>query len=244
MGALLEVRGVRRRVGGVDILAGVDLEVAPGTLTALIGPNGAGKTTLFDILCGLVAPTAGSVRFDGQEITRWPPHRRCALGIGRTFQVSRLFPGLPALDNVLVGVTFGRRGREPAARRRARAAHLLEVVGLAQRAHAPARDLSLGEQKRLELACALAGRPRLLLLDELASGLSPRGRAEVIGFYGRLRARGVTILAIEHSFRLLLDLADRVLVLDQGRLVAAGPPREVLGSPAVAEAYWGEDAPE
>lgn len=238
--ARLEISRVSMRFGGLAALRDVSLVVEPHALVALLGPNGSGKTTLFEIVCGLLRPTSGRVRFDGVELTGLPPHRIARLGIGRTFQVARLFPGLSALDNVLVGVTFGRpRPPDRAARRRA-AERLLETVGLAHKAATPARELSLGEQKRLELACALALEPRLLLLDELASGLPPRGREEVIRFYGRLRARGLTIFAIEHSVRVLADLADRLVVLDDGAVVADGPPREVLASHRLAEAYLGE----
>jgi ABC-type branched-subunit amino acid transport system ATPase component len=246
---LLSLRGVEQHVGGLRILDGVDLEVPARSLVALVGPNGAGKTTLFEVVSGLARPTGGRVHFDGQDITGLPPSRIARLGIGRTFQTARPFPGLAVLDNVLVGVTFGfggsggrpGRSRLTARARRRQAEHLTEVVGLHDRRFAAARALSLGEQKRLELALALAIEPRLLLLDELSSGLSPRGREEVIRFYGRLRERGLTILAIEHSLAILAELADAVVVLDQGRVVAAGPPREVLAAPEVQEAYFGEE---
>ncbi len=237
---MLELDRVSKRYGGLYALREVSLTIEPGSLVAVLGPNGAGKTTLFDIVSGLTRPTAGAVRFDGADLTRLPPHRIAALGIGRTFQIARLFPELPALDNVLVGVTFGRR-RRPASERRRHAERLLELVGLHDRPAARAEELSLGQQKRLELACALGPEPRLLLLDELSSGLPPRGREEVIRFYGRLRARGLTILAIEHSFGVLSELADRVVVLDQGEVVADGQPAEVLRSSRVREAYLGDD---
>lgn len=250
MPPLLELDRVSKRFGGLEALRGVSLTVAAGSLVAVIGPNGAGKTTLFEIISGLERPSAGRVRLDGTDVTGFPPHRLAALGIGRTFQIARLFPELSALDNVLVGVTFGRgehgerghrHGREE---RHHRADRLLEIVGLRDRATAPARTLSLGEQKRLELAVALGPEPRLLLLDELTSGLPPRGREEVVRFYGRLRERGLTVVAIEHSFRVLTELADRVVVLDQGELVADGPPRDVLAAPHVVAAYLGEDGEE
>jgi branched-chain amino acid transport system ATP-binding protein len=258
---LLAARGIERHVGGFRILDGVDLEVPPRSLVALVGPNGAGKTTLFDVLSGLVRPTAGRVVLDGHDITGLPPWRIARLGIGRTFQTARPFSDLAVIDNVLVGVTFGfggsgrpggtgaprgpggrqDRARPTARARRQQAERLTEMVGLHDRRGAAARTLSLGEQKRLELALALALEPRLLLLDELSSGLSPRDREEVIRFYGRFREQGLAILAIEHSLAVLAELADLVVVLDQGRVAAAGPPREVLGSPRVQEAYFGEE---
>lgn len=240
MPSLLELDRLTKRYGGLHALRQVSFAVAEGALVALLGPNGAGKTTVFDITSGLVRPTAGTVRFEGASLVGLSPHRIAALGIGRTFQIARLFPALPVLDNVLVGVTFGRRPRRGADARR-HAERLLEVVGLHDKAATPARALSLGEQKRLELACALGPEPRLLLLDELASGLPPRGRQEVVRFYGRLRERGLTVIAIEHSFSVLLEVADRVLLLDQGELMADGPTREVLASPRVTQAYFGEE---
>ncbi len=243
MAPLLAIGRVSQRFNGVEALRGIDLAVEAGALVALVGPNGAGKTTLFEIITGLIRPTSGTVRFDDIDVTGAPPHRIARLGIGRTFQIARLFPALSLLDHVLVAVTFGRAGRLSRDTRILRAERLLETVGLGDKAAARARELSLGEQKRLELACALGAEPRLLLLDELASGLPPSGRVEVIRFYGRLRERGLTIVAIEHSLGVLGELADRVVVLEQGQVVASGPPREVLGSPRVAEAYLGEEEP-
>jgi ABC-type branched-subunit amino acid transport system ATPase component len=236
----LELDRVTVRYGGLEALREVSFAVEPGSLVALVGPNGAGKTTVFDVVSGLVRPASGAVRLDGRDVTGRPAHHLAALGIGRTFQIARLFPGLPVLDNVLVGVTFGRRPAESGAERRRHARRLLEVVGLEAKATAPAATLSLGEQKRLELAVALAPEPRLLLLDELAAGLPPRGRAEVVRFYARLRERGLTVVAIEHGAGLLGELADRVVVLDQGAVVANGPAGAVLAMPRVVEAYLGD----
>ena len=240
----LELVRVSKRYGGLYALREVSLAVEPGSLVALLGPNGAGKTTLFDVVTGLSRPSAGTVSFGGANLTRLAPHRIAALGIGRTFQIARLFPALSVLDNVLVGVTFGGGGSRPRrapGERQRQAERLIELVGLEDKRAARAAQLSLGEQKRLELACALGPEPRLLLLDELASGLPPRGRAEVVRFYGRLRARGLTVVAIEHSFGLLGELADRVVVLDQGVVVADGRPAEVLASSRVLEAYLGDE---
>ncbi|MFQ5899113.1 MAG: ABC transporter ATP-binding protein [Candidatus Methylomirabilia bacterium] len=228
--------------GGLLALRGVEITVEAHQLVGLLGPNGSGKTTLFNILSGLLHPTAGEAWFKGIRITHSPPWELARLGIGRTFQIARPFLNLTALDNVLAGITFRGQHRYARARdRRREAERLLAVVGLIDKADTPARALSLGERKRLELALALSTRPTLLLLDELASGLSPNGREEVIRFYGRLRERGLTIFAIEHSFRVLAQVADRLLVLDQGALVADGRPGDVLSSARVVEAYLGED---
>ncbi len=239
---LLEGRGLSMAFGGLLALRGVDVVVEEHQLIGLLGPNGSGKTTLFNILCGLLRPTAGEVWFKGKRLTHRAPWELARLGIGRTFQIPRLFAHLTVLNNVLVGVTFRAEHRHRRAHdRRAEAERLLATVGLADKAGAQAFELSLGETKRLELALALSTRPTLLLLDELASGLSPKGREEVIRFYGRLRERGLTILAIEHSFRVLAEVADWLMVLDQGAVVASGHPEAVLGSPRVVEAYLGEE---
>ena len=240
--ALLESRGISKAFAGLLALRGVDLAIEERELVGLIGPNGSGKTTLFNVISGLLRPTAGEVWFRGRRITLANRRERSRLGIGRTFQIARPFARLSVLDNVLVGITFRsrvRRGGLPDRQREAE--RLLETVGLADKGERQARELSLGETKRLELALALSTRPTLLLLDELASGLSPKGREEVIRFYGRLRERGLTIFAIEHSFRVLAQVADRLIVLDQGAVVAEGPPEAVLGAPRVSEAYLGEE---
>ncbi|MFQ5829920.1 MAG: ABC transporter ATP-binding protein [Candidatus Methylomirabilia bacterium] len=239
---LLEGRGLFMAFGGLSVLRGIDITVEEQQLVALLGPNGSGKTTLFNILSGLLRPTAGEVWFKGRRITNAAPWELARLGIGRTFQIPRPFPHLTAWENVLAGVTFRVRHRYSRGRdRRNEAERLLTMVGLIDKAGERALALSLGERKRLELALALSTRPTLLLLDELASGLSPKGREEVIRFYGQLRNRGLTVFAIEHSFRVLAQVADRLLVLDQGSIVADGHPRVVLTSPRVAEAYLGED---
>jgi len=223
-------------------LRGVDVAVEDRQVVGLLGPNGSGKSTLFNVLGGLLMPTTGEVWFRGLRVTGKPPWVMGRLGVGRTFQIPRPFAGLSALDSVLVGVTFRRRDRyRRAADRRREAERLLALVGISDKAGALATELSLGEMKRLELAVALSSRPTFLFLDELASGLSPRGREEVLLFYARLRERGLTIFAIEHSFGVLARVADRMLVLDQGQIVAEGPPAAVLASPRVAEAYLGEE---
>lgn len=237
---LLEARGISVRFGGLAALDSVDVTIGEGEIVGLLGPNGSGKTTLFNVLCGLLRPVAGEVRFLARPITGLAPWRIARLGIGRTFQIPRPFPRLTVFDNVRVGVTFGPHPAAGAERTR-EVERLLTTVGLADRAQAPARALSLGEMKRLELAIALSARPALLLLDELASGLSPRGREDVIRFYARLRKRGLTIFAIEHSLAVLQEVTDRLILLDRGAVVAEGRPAAVFASRELAAAYLGDE---
>lgn len=239
---VLEGRGISMAFGGLLALRGVDVAIEEHQVVGLLGPNGSGKSTLFNVMSGLLRPTAGEVWFRGRRVTGRPPWVMGRLGVGRTFQIPRPFAGLSVFESVLIGVTFRGRDRyRRAADRRSEAERLLALVGLADKSGARAIELSLGQMKRLELAVALSSRPGFLLLDELASGLSPRGREEVLLFYGRLRERGLTVFAIEHSFSVLARVADRMLVLDQGQIVADGPPPAVLASPRIAEAYLGEE---
>lgn len=239
---VLEGRGISMAFGGLLALRGVDVAIEEHQVVGLLGPNGSGKSTLFNVMSGLLRPTAGEVWFRGRRVTGRPPWVMGRLGVGRTFQIPRPFAGLSVFESVLIGVTFRSRDRyRRAADRRSEAERLLALVGLADKSGARAIELSLGQMKRLELAVALSSRPGFLLLDELASGLSPRGREEVLLFYGRLRERGLTVFAIEHSFSVLARVADRMLVLDQGQIVADGPPAAVLASPRIAEAYLGEE---
>ncbi|HEV8457439.1 MAG TPA: ABC transporter ATP-binding protein [Methylomirabilota bacterium] len=239
---VLEGRGISMAFGGLLALRGVDVAIEEHQVVGLLGPNGSGKSTLFNVMSGLLRPTAGEVWFRGRRVTGRPPWVMGRLGIGRTFQIPRPFAGLSVFESVLIGVTFRGHDRyRRAADRRSEAERLLALVGLADKSSARAIELSLGQMKRLELAVALSSRPGFLLLDELASGLSPRGHEEVLLSYGRLRERGLTIFAIEHSFSVLARVADRMLVLDQGQIVADGPPAAVLASPRIAEAYLGEE---
>jgi branched-chain amino acid transport system ATP-binding protein len=242
--ALCEAVGLARRFGGIMALQDVMLSLEPATIVAVIGPNGSGKTTLFNLLAGQLQPTAGAVRWRGRDITAWPPHRRCRAGINRTFQVARPFRDLTLAENVAVGVLYGAPGQ--GARRRAdalgRAQALLKEVGLVAKAASPARTLSLGELKRLELAMALSTRPELLLVDEVLAGQSPSSAQEILRHLGRLRFQGVSICLVEHRLKALLPVADRVVALHQGRIIADGKPEVVMRSPAVLEAYLGEPA--
>jgi len=238
--ALLEVRDLTKRFDGLVALDGVSFQVAPQEIVGLLGPNGSGKTTLINVVAGRWPPTAGHVFFAGQEITGRPAHELCRMGIARTFQTVRPFDHLSVLDNVALGVIFGRPKRVPLEKAREEARTLLERVDLTDKAEDLAGTLSMGQRKRLELARALATRPRLLLLDEVGAGLTPAGGIALRHLLARLRDEGLTILGVEHALHALADIADRLIVLHNGRIVAEGPPEEVLARSEVVEVYMGE----
>ncbi|MEV7628754.1 ABC transporter ATP-binding protein [Actinoplanes sp. NPDC089786] len=253
-GAALTVSGASRAFGGVFAVRDADLAVAPGELRAVIGPNGAGKSTLFGLIGGQLAPDAGSVLLDDLRIDRLPAHRRARLGVGVVFQAARVFPGMTTLENVMVGAHATTRAgflaaafRLPAHRReereiRERAADCLRRTGLEDWAHRPAEELPLGQQRALQLARALCGRPRLLLLDEPASGLRTAERERLADLVEDLRGDGLTILLVEHDVAFVMRLADRVTVLDLGRVIADGTAAEIRADPRVVGAYLGTAA--
>jgi ABC-type branched-subunit amino acid transport system ATPase component len=248
---LLELRGVERVFGGVRAVDGASFAIAEGEVHGLIGPNGAGKTTLLNLVSGLLRPTAGTIALAGHRIDGAPPHRIAARGVTRTYQNIRLFPALSALENVLVGEHLVRRAPlwrrlvlHPAARReeadaREVARALLARVGLEGRAAERAAALSYGEQRRVEIARALAARPRLLLLDEPTAGMHPGEVASIAALIGEVARGGTAVLLVEHNVKLVLDVCRRVTVLDFGKVIAGGAPEEIAADEAVITAYLG-----
>jgi branched-chain amino acid transport system ATP-binding protein len=247
---LLDVSNVSKSFGSLVAVRGVSLAVAPGELRAVIGPNGAGKTTFFNLISGLFAPSAGTIVFDGQDITRLVPHRRVALGMARTFQITEIFPELSIAENVRIGVEVASGFRLRPWLRRAentaikeRIAEILALTNLSGKADRIVGELSHGDQRAAEISMALTLKPRILLLDEPTAGMGDQETYEVTSLIRRLhREQGYTIVLIEHDMRVVFNLADRIMVLDQGAVLAQGTPHEIAANETVQAAYLGKAA--
>ena len=235
--ALLEVKSITKKFGGLTAVRDLDLEVEPGEILGLIGPNGAGKTTAFNVISGYYKPTEGKVIFGGQDITGLRPDQVCKLGLARTFQVVKPFPMISVLDNVIVGA-YNRAGNDKQARKKTM--EIMDLLGMTGWADRLAGSLPVGGRKRLEIAKALATEPKIILLDETMAGLRPIETDEMIEVVKRIRDQGVSLLLVEHVMKVIMSLADRIAVVHHGIKIAEGAPQEIVQNRAVIDAYLGE----
>jgi len=237
---VLEGEKVTKYFGGLVAVSEVDFKVDRGEIVGLIGPNGAGKTTLFNLISGALPLKSGVIKFKGEKITGLRRHQICRLGLARTFQSVKIFPNMPVIQNVLLGSLFGTPTAMSSADASREAAELVEFVGLSAVSTTPARDLTLGNQKRVEVARALATKPELLLLDELMAGLNPTEVAEAMELVTTIRDKGITIFMIEHVMKAIMNVCNRIMVLHHGEKIAEGTPKEIASSKKVVEVYLGE----
>jgi branched-chain amino acid transport system ATP-binding protein len=237
---ILEGEGVTKHFGGLAAVSNVSFYVDQGEIFGLIGPNGAGKTTLFNLISAALVPKSGIIKLKGEAITGLKPHQICRKGVARTFQSVKVFANMSVLENVLLGALFGTSTRMSAADAAREATALLEFVGLSAMSATPAKDLTLANQKRVEVARALATKPELLLLDELMAGLNPTEVAQAMELVTRMRDKGITIFMIEHVMKAIMSVCDRIMVLHHGEKIAEGPPQEIAKNKTVVEVYLGE----
>jgi branched-chain amino acid transport system ATP-binding protein len=239
---ILEGKGVTKYFGGLAAVSNVDFSVEQGEAFGLIGPNGAGKTTLFNLISAALTTKSGTIKFKGENITGLKPYKICRMGIARTFQTVKVFPDLPALSNVLLGLHFGMSPGLSSKDAVREATELLEFVGLSALKATPAKDLTLANQKRLEVARALATDPELLLLDEMMAGLNPTELAQAMELIARIRNKGITIIMIEHVMKAIMNVCERIMVLHHGQKIAEGTPQEIATSEKVIKVYLGDKA--
>jgi branched-chain amino acid transport system ATP-binding protein len=237
---ILEGEGVTKYFGGLAAVSHVDFSVGQGEVVGLIGPNGAGKTTLFNLISGALVPKEGAIRFNERDITGLKPHRICKMGVARTFQSVRIFSNMPVLQNVSLGSLFGLPRSVSAADATAEVSRLLAFAGLSDVRGTPAKDLTLANQKRVEIARALATKPELVLIDELMAGLNPTEVAQAMELVTRIRDQGITVFMIEHVMKAIMSICDRIMVLHHGEKIAEGTPQEIATSTTVVEVYLGE----
>ncbi|MFC1532402.1 ABC transporter ATP-binding protein [Thermodesulfobacteriota bacterium] len=239
---ILEGEGLTKYFGGLAAVSNVDFTVEQGEALGLIGPNGAGKTTLFNLISAALIPKSGIIRFKGENITGLKAYKICRMGVARTFQLVKVFPDMPALNNVILGLHFGMSKNMTSNEIVTKAAELLEFVGLLEVKTTPAKDMTLANQKRLEVARALATEPEILLLDELMAGLNPTEIAQAMELVNRIREKGITIVMIEHVMKAIMNVCERIMVLHHGEKIAEGTPQEIATSEKVIRVYLGEKA--
>ena len=237
---ILEGKKVRKHFGGLAAVHNVDFDIQQGEVVGLIGPNGAGKTTLFNLISGALPTTAGEIRYKGKKITGLKPHQICKEGVARTFQSAKLFAGMTVFENVLSASVFGTKRAISVPDAEKEATELLEFVGLSTVSTMLAKDVPVADQKRLEVARALATKPELLLFDEVMAGLTPTEIAQTMKLITKIRNKGMTIFVIEHVMQAIMNICDRIIVLDHGSKIAEGTPEEIATSRAVIKVYLGE----
>ena len=240
--AILEGKGVTKYFGGLAAVSNVDFRVDPGEVLGLIGPNGAGKTTLFNLISATLTPTEGDIKFKGKTIAGYRPYQICRMGVARTFQTVKTFANMPVLNNVLLGSFYGTSRKISSTDAMRETTELLDFVGLSAMINTPAKDLTLANQKRLEIARALATGPELLLRDEIMEGLNPAEVAQAMELITKIRERGITIIMIEHVMKAIMNLCERILVLHHGQKIAEGTPQEIANSKPVMKVYLGDKA--